>query len=220
MRVVSPDGAAHTPRPVCLSHRATGAHLLLHVLPAGEPAREAAGMYQTDWRFLAAATPCLLVSSPTTSSHQHVLTLAPSGYALHSYLDGAQEADRRATQTQKEAAGMEEYSNVNRLYWLQLILYRHAFPTQAPTLSCSSSPRRPPRASPATPSPALESPAQAPGCIPDGRTHAARRQYLLQHRRTSRQAWVGKGRGLNSCGTTSRSDRPDLHERRVPRTDT
>jgi hypothetical protein len=62
---------------------------------------------------------------------------------------------------------MEECSNTNRLYWLQLVLYHHVFLTQAATVSCSSSSRRPPRASPAATSPA------APGMHP-GRTYACR----------------------------------------------
>ena len=73
---------------------------------------------------------------------------------------------RRATQRRRRR-GMEEYSNINGLYWLQLILYRHAFLTQAVTLSCSTSSRRPPRAPPAARSPA------APGMHP-GRTYACR----------------------------------------------
>ena len=62
---------------------------------------------------------------------------------------------------------MEEHSNTNRVYWLQLILDHHAFLTQAATLSCSSSSRRPPRASPSATSPA------APRMHP-GRTYACR----------------------------------------------
>ena len=75
--------------------------------------------------------------------------------------------NKQTRDTEKEVVGMEEYSNINRLYWLQLILYHHAFLTQAATLSCSTSSRRPPRASPAARSPA------APGMHP-GRTYACR----------------------------------------------
>jgi hypothetical protein len=147
---------------------------------------------------------------PPACSYPRPVRLHPASTHT-STVAGAQEADRRATQTHKEAAGMEEYSNVNRLYWLQLILYRHAFPTQAPTLSCSSSPRRPPRASPATPSPA-----QAPGCIPPGRLmplgastfcstaappEEAAREPAHEAAASARQAWMGQGRGLDSCGT-------------------
>ena len=167
MRVASPDGAARTPRSVCLSHRATqvlcGAHLRAHGGRGGE--RGGRDAVSGDWWFLAAATPLSLVSPPATSSRQHVLASArpatPSARASPLALN------KQTRDTEKEAAGMEEYSNINGLYWLQLILYRHAFPTQAATLSCSTSSRRPPRAPPAARSPA------APGMHP-GRTYACR----------------------------------------------
>eukprot|EP01046_Picozoa_sp_COSAG06_P049442 COSAG06_NODE_7613_length_2439_cov_5.166239_2_plen_225_part_00 len=118
-----------------------------------------------DWWFLATTTPLSLVSPPATSSRQHVLTSArpatPSARASPLALN------KQTRDTEKEVTGMEEYSNVNRLYWLQLVLYHHAFLTQAATLSCSSSSRRPPRASPAAPFPA------APGMHP-GWTYACR----------------------------------------------
>ena len=167
MRVASPDGATRTPRPVCLSHRATqglcGAHLRAHGGRGGE--RGGRDAVSGDWWFLAAATPLSLVSPPTTSSLQHVPTSArpatPSARASPLALN------KQTRDTEKEAAGMEEHSNTNRVYWLQLILYHRAFLTQAATLSCSSSSRRPPRASPAAPALA------APGMHP-GRTDACR----------------------------------------------
>jgi hypothetical protein len=162
MRVASPDGATRTPRPVCLSHRATqglcGAHLRAHGGRGGE--RGGRDAVSGDWWFLAAATPLSLVSPPTTSSLQHVPTSArpatPSARASPLALN------KQTRDTEKEAAGMEEHSNTNRVYWLQLILYHRAFLTQAATLSCSSSSRRPPRALPAAP-PALAAPGMHPG---------------------------------------------------------
>ena len=88
-------------------------------------------MVSGDWWFLATTTPLSLVSPPATSSRQHVLASArpatPSARASPLALN------KQTRDTEKEAAGMEEYSNINGLYWLQLILYRHAFPTQAAT---------------------------------------------------------------------------------------
>ena len=67
-----------------------------------------------DWWFLAAATPLSLVCPPATSSHQHVLTSARP--ATPSTRASPLALNKQTRDTEKEVAGMEEYSNVNRLY--------------------------------------------------------------------------------------------------------